>query len=258
MRGRAGQQSFDFVVEGKKRGAAPRGRGVRERSATRRSKAGRKPAEHRKGFERHGVRPQLDKRHPVHVVLRAKSGLPGFRKERVFKAIRRRIQRAERNGFRVIHFSVQENHIHLLVEAMDRKQLWRGVQHLASRIAFVVNKVLGRHGSLWRDRYTRRDLTSLRQVRNALVYVLMNIRKHAVGEKAQALASIRLDPFSSAAWLEGWDPRAGPMLYELHDDLLRRELFECPVSRPRTWFAAMGWKRHGLLLHTESPRPKIV
>ncbi|AKU98289.1 hypothetical protein AKJ09_04953 [Labilithrix luteola] len=231
--------------------SAVRGRVVSSRP--RRSKAGRKAAEHRTGFEQHGTRPELDKNHPVHIVLRAKSGIPGFRQQRIFEAIRKRIEKATRDGFQVIHFSVQENHVHLIVEAMDRKLLWRGVQHLASRLAWAVNKILRRHGSLWRDRYTRRDLTNLRQVRNALVYVLMNVRKHTAGEKNRFLASIELDRYSSAAWFEGWDPRAGPMLMELWEMLIRRDQFERPVARPRTWFARTGWKRHGLVLPSEHP-----
>lgn len=106
------------------------------------------------------VRPALDENHPVHVVLRAKSGLPGFRQQRIFGAIRKRIAAAERDGFQIIHFSVQENHIHFVVEAMDRKLLWRGVQRLAMLLAFTINRLLRRHGSVWRDRYTRRDLSS--------------------------------------------------------------------------------------------------
>ncbi|AKU97764.1 hypothetical protein AKJ09_04428 [Labilithrix luteola] len=200
------------------------------------------------------MRPDLDKNHPVHVVLRAKSGIGSFRRQSVFEAIRKRIEAATRDGFQIIHFIVQENHIHLIVEAMDRKRLWRGVQHLASRLAWAINRLVRRHGSLWRGRYTRRDLTSLRQVRNALVYVLMNIRKHAVGEKSQFLASISLDPYSSAAWFEGWDPRAGPMLGELWSTLIRRDWHERPVRAPRTWFARTGWKRHGLVHPNERPR----
>lgn len=190
----------------------------------------------------------------MHVVLRAKPNSPRLRQERLFNAIRRRIEKAARKGFQVIHFSVQQNHIHLIVEALDRKALWQGIQNLAQRITFIVNALMRRHGSLWRDRYTRRDLTSLRQVRNALVYVLMNFRKHALDDEDRAFFDITLDPCSSAAWLEGWDSRAGPMLDELRRELAQKNQLERPVSPPRTWFARTGWKRHGPILPTERPR----
>lgn len=219
-----------------------------------RKNAGRKAAVHRKGFEVHGVRPDLNRNHPVHIVMRAKPNAPRFRQERISRAIRRRIASAARRGFQIIHFSIQQNHLHLVVEAEDRKLLWRGIQRLAQRLAWDINALTHRHGSLWRDRYTRRDLTSPRQVRNALVYVLMNFRKHALDEIEFALASMTLDPCSSALWFDGWHTRAGPFL-----DMLRREFEEAklpdsPVSAPRTWLARIGWKRHGTVLPTEHPR----
>jgi putative transposase len=219
-----------------------------------RKRAGRKAGAHRVGFERHASRPAHDRRDPVHVTMRAVSTCPRFREERVFRAIRARLAKAARDGFRIIHFSVQNNHLHLIVEAADRVSLWRGIQRLAQRIAWDMNTMFRRHGPLWRDRYTRRDLTSLRQVRNALVYVTMNFRKHARGraELEQHLAT--LDTRSSAAWLDGWDPRAGPMLVTLREDLADGGLADCPVSPPRTWSARVGWKQHGLVLPTEHPK----
>ncbi|AKU99340.1 hypothetical protein AKJ09_06004 [Labilithrix luteola] len=140
---------------------------------------------------------------------------------------------------------------------MTAKPSGAASRQLAQRITFVVNALTRRHGSLWRDRYTRRDLTSLRQVRNALVYVLMNIRKHAFEGKERVLAELTLDPCSTAAWFEGWDPRAGPMLADLRKSLAARNLLESPVARPRTWLARIGWQRHGLVLQTERPRSSV-
>jgi putative transposase len=218
-----------------------------------RKNAGRKANAARKGFEVHGARPELDPNHPVHVSMRAVRKCPNLRSERIMNAVRGRLA-AKREGFRVIHFSVQHNHVHLIVEADDRVTLWRGIQRLAQRLAWDVNAITGRHGSLWRDRYTRRDLTNLRQVRNALVYVVMNIRKHASDDEERATAHATLDPCSSAAWLEGWHARAGPWLAALVRDLAEKSWTFPPVARPRTWSARVGWKRYGLVLPTERPR----
>lgn len=203
------------------------------------------------------MRKPLDGRTPVHIILRAKPGSPSFRDYDVFCAIRQLIATASRDEFRVIHFSVQETHIHLIVESDDQENLSRAVQHLARRITWDVNRLRQRTGSLWRDRYTRRDLTNLRQVRNALVYVLMNTRKHQGDARGAFLASIVLDPCSSAAWLDGWAPTATWRLRELQLDLVRHDLFDCPVAEPRTWALRVGWKRYGLIRDDETPRVSI-
>ena len=91
----------------------------------------------------------------------------------------------------------------LLAEAEDAPSLSRGVQRLASRIARRVNLLVGRRGRLWRERYHRRDLSTPRQFRNALVYVIMNFRKHAPGSERAHRGQV-VDGHSSALWLDGW------------------------------------------------------
>src|SRR5437764_14061704 len=93
--------------------------------------------------------------------------------------------------------AAQTDHLHLIIEADDRTRLSDGVRGLAVRVARAVNRALGRRGAVWGDRYHARALTSPRAVRNALVYVLMNRRKHCEGERG-------LDPCSSALWFNGW------------------------------------------------------
>jgi putative transposase len=90
---------------------------------------------------------------------------------------------------------------------------------------------------VWGDRYHARALTTPREVRHGLVYVLMNFKKHRPGDGS------RLDACSSAPWFEGFkqpipDPPGAP-----------------PVCRARTWLAAVGWRRHGLIALAESPGP---
>ncbi|HKA86723.1 MAG TPA: transposase, partial [Haliangiales bacterium] len=79
---------------------------------------------------------------------------------------------------RVVHFTIQKDHIHMIVEAADRTALSRGVQGLASGIARVVNRTAGCAGGLWRDRYHARPLRTPTEVRNCLIYVLRNGLKH--------------------------------------------------------------------------------
>ena len=87
--------------------------------------------------------------------------------------------------------SVQSDHLHLLVEADTPTRLARGVQRLAVRAAKAINRVLRRRGSVWADRYHAHVLKTPREVRNALVYVLNNVRKHMPGEDGSILAHRR-------------------------------------------------------------------
>jgi putative transposase len=179
----------------------------------------------------------------VHLTLRARSGVRSLRNDRVFSAIRQAIKAATKSTFRVVHFSVQSDHLHLIVEASDGRGLSSGVRGLSIRIALAINRALGRHGSVWGDRYHTRALCSPREVRNAVVYVLMNFRKHL----RLAPSHPSIDPCSSAPWFDGFRTRDGtPRPPDLHD--------APPTSRPATWLATRGWRRRGLISLTESPQ----
>ncbi len=108
------------------------------------------------------------------------------------------------DAFRVVQFSVQNDHVHLIIEAHDADVLSRGVRGLAIRLARAVNRALHVRGAVWGDRFHARELTSPRAVRNAIVYVLMNAKKHGV-----RLAS-GLDAFSSARWFDGFAVHVDP------------------------------------------------
>lgn len=182
------------------------------------------------------IRPWHDAAHPAHVTLRVRPGLPSLRAARVFPAVRAAIRLAQRETFGICHFSVQSNHIHLLVEARHREALVRGVQGLAIRLARAVNRAVRRSGKVWADRYHRRDLATPREVRHALVYVLQNFRKHAAEARG-------LDSCSSAAWFTGWrDCRPASPAGVL-----------CPVIAAGTWLLSTGWRRHGLIDVREKP-----
>jgi len=118
------------------------------------------------------------------------------------------------------------------VEGDGVGELRRGIQGLAIRVAKAINRALGRRGKVWWDRYHARALSTPREVRHALVYVLQNWKKHLAGARG-------LDSRSSAAWFTGWRTSivapAGPP----------------PVAPARTWLARIGWRRHGLV---EAPR----
>src|SRR5262245_4357815 len=197
--------------------------------------AGRKLTPGRRPSVTHQPRPTHITAHPVHVTLRTIAAVRCLRSDRVFKAVQRALGAASHSGFRVFEFSVQDDHIHLLVEADDGPLLSAGMRGLAIRVARAVNRSVGHRGPVWGDRYHARPLSNPRAVRHALVYVLMNARKHGVGRGG-------VDTCSSAPWFDAW--KAAPLTVPTEPP---------PVRRPRTWLATVGWRRHGLIDVDEQP-----
>jgi hypothetical protein len=142
----------------------------------------------------------------------------------------------DRNGFRLNHYSVQSNHLHLIVEATDRKALSRGLQGLSIRIAKALNKLWGKNGRILADRYYDHILRTPREVRNALHYVLRNSEHHGV--QNVRCADDGPDIFSSGMFFDGW--RGHPLETLGADE-------PPPLARARTWLQCVGWRRHGLL-----------
>jgi len=152
--------------------------------------------------------------------------------------------------FRLLHFSVQRDHLHLIVEAHDQRALSSGVRSVAIRVARYVNDLLSRRGPLWADRWHGRALATPREVRNALVYVLANFRKHAHRPLPPGV-----DKYSSGAWFDGWrDVRASPGLAPPSPHGVNDAAEARPISRARSWLGGIGWRRHGLLRLDEAPR----
>jgi hypothetical protein len=134
---------------------------------------------------------------------------------------------------RLIHFSVQRDHIHLIVEARHTTALSRGVQGLSVRIARALNRMMHRRGKVFADRFHHRPLKSPRQVRNALSYVLCNARKHGLAPRKHEW----LDPYSSARAFDGWRSI----------DRDRECVAALIVADARTWLLVIGWRRGGPL-----------
>ena len=171
----------------------------------------------------------------MHVTMRRAKGLPGFRAENVRVVLERAIRDTRRDDFRIAHYSIQADHIHLIIEADDPAALTRGMRSLAVRVAMRFNRdVLRRNrGRIWGDRYHRRDLAGPRAVRNALVYLFANHLKH--GEYDVGL----LDPCSSARWFTGWARTPEPLA-------LAPPSSDPPLVRPpTTWVLRGGWLTRG-------------
>lgn len=249
LRKRHLQQSLDL---------RPREPGERDGRGGTRKGAGRPPKEGRSS-ERHKKRPKVDPRHPLHVTLRVVRGVGSLRRRDLFQAIGyATVAVAKHDQFRIIHLSIQTNHVHLLVEAASKAWLKKGMQSFQISAAKLINRALRlrsgerRKGQVFADRYNARALTSPRAVRNALCYVLNNWRHHDENQRIVA-RNWKVDPYSSAIAFPDWKEReASPILYRPPAN------YRALVTwRPRTWLLREGWKRHGLISVYEVPGPVV-
>jgi len=193
--------------------------------------AGRKPKSDRPRVP-HVSRPVLSKHHPVHVTWRMLSHVWNLRSRRSFRELSAAFAEAcNRAGFRLIHFSVQGNHLHLIVEAADEVRLSRGLQGLAVRIARRLNRLMGRAGKVFADRFHQHVLRSPAEVAQAVAYVLENFIVHALRRGEPVPATVP-DEYSSASQRE-----TGPPL----------------VAPAQCWLLRVGWRRRAPLAYSLLP-----
>ncbi|MBW1687992.1 MAG: transposase [Deltaproteobacteria bacterium] len=209
----------------------------------RRPGAGRKPAPDARIL--HRSREGFGALQAGHVTLKTRPEVPSLRSVRLVRELERSFAKLrKRRDFRLVHYSLQGNHAHLIVEAKDPEALGRGMKALGARLARAVNRVFRRRGPVLADRYHLRVLRTPTEVRGALAYVLLNARRHS----RKASGVLRCDPASSGRWFDGWRRRP-----EVHRS--QAGLRSPPVARARSWLLRVGWRRHGLIDPLEVPGP---
>jgi REP element-mobilizing transposase RayT len=207
--------------------------------------AGRKP-NGKRARECHAARPEFKASQPLHVVMRVVREVGSLRRRELYRALREAtITVAMRERLRIVHISLQRDHVHMLVEAEHKAALAKGMQGFMISAAKHINRALGdggrrRRGRVFNDRYHVEVITSPTQARHTIGYVLGNWRKHK--EDQQGLASTWLvDPFSTGVLFADWKELDGkPWMWPIregYDPMI--------VFRPRTWMLAEGWKRGG-------------
>ena len=147
--------------------------------------------------------------------------------------------------FRVCHVSIQQSHVHLIVEAANRKALSRGMQSFTIRAAYAFHADDGGCGKIFAYRYHASQITTTRYARHALAYVLNNWRRHREDFANGALVPAHLDEYSSAVSFTGWTIEFAR--HPTHVPL--------PVSLPQSWLLREGWKRYGAIDPHECPGP---
>jgi putative transposase len=198
----------------------------------------------------HGTRPAHRASEPVHVTLRCV--LRSLRSQFVYPTVVGAIRSANHRWhgrFGIVHFSVQADHVHLIIEAVDRRALIGGVRGLEVSLARRLNRLLFRRGRCWSDRWHQRALKTPRSVRRALVYVLANFKKH--GEFVRA----PIDPCSSGPYFPEYVECRGKAPFELQSKLVPPQFRKegPPIREPTSWLLRIGWQRWGQISFHEAP-----
>jgi putative transposase len=200
------------------------------------------------GPRRRYRRPEIRRLTPVHVGVRFVKGTPKLRTRRFLRIVREALVAAnEKFRFRVIEYSLQSNHLHMVAEAGDTYAVSRAMRGISISIAKRINAELGTRGVRVAERYFMKPLRTPLQTHLALRYVLNNYRRHAADWREFPRPDW-VDPFSSGPWFTGW--RGKP----------RSARDPCPeVARgtrpPRTILLTQHWKQYGLLDPSFVPGP---
>jgi REP element-mobilizing transposase RayT len=192
----------------------------------------------------HRTRAELNPRHPVHVVMRVTPELARLRTRKAYQVVRQALRACVvRTDYRVVHISIQKDHVHAIVEAEGKQALAKGMRGFAISVAKRFNRAIGRKsGTVFPRRYHATVLTTPTQVRRAIAYVLNNWRKHGVD------GPWRVDPFSSASQFGGWATAHG----------YAAQIEPLPVGAAQSWLLREGWMRGGALIGLDEvpgPRP---
>jgi len=129
--------------------------------------AGRKAGPSRR--DPHRRRAPLASRHPCHVTLKVKKDVPSLRSARLVAELERSWREVcQRGRFRLAHYSIQSDHVHLIVEASSAWDLACGLKAIAARFARGVNRIFDRAGRVLADRCRVHVLRTPREVRSAI------------------------------------------------------------------------------------------
>ncbi len=139
-------------------------------------RAGR-PAIHDPGI-RHTKRLRLKKPSSLHLTIKVRENKADIQNKRILKALHHAIKRARLKGLKIVHYTLEYNHVHLLVESVDNKILHSGMQAFGITIAKAINKIKRVKGSVYKNRYHLRLINSARQLKNVLNYIFENGIKH--------------------------------------------------------------------------------
>ena len=139
------------------------------------TRGGRRPGSGRKRIHSPGVshrkRETLTKRTPQHINFNFNCRIQN---KQCLKLLKRSIEKAQKLGLKIIHFSLQSNHVHLITEAENNQVLTQGMRALTITFSKGLKK-----GRVQLERYHLHVLKTLKEAKHAIHYVLFNEQKHS-------------------------------------------------------------------------------
>ena len=104
--------------------------------------------------------------------------------------LKKAIFNARKKGLRIIHFSLEYDHVHLLVEAADNVELGKGMQSFGVTLSKAINRMRKMKGTVYKHRYHFRQISSSRELKYVMKYIFSNGVKHGT-------AKTIINPFNS-------------------------------------------------------------
>ena len=188
-------------------------------------KRGRKPLPWRQGAP-HRKRVTFTSWSALHVTLSLRPGLPSLRNWacigsalRAFRACK------EKEDFRILAWTIQSNHLHLVVEAGSSLALTRNLQGLQVRLAKGWNRLWKRKSPVFAGRFHARLVGPKEDPRRLLAYVLKNHMRHG------RVDGPCFDGASSSLWMDVWLERD---LWERERGRMGIGQGPVPVAEPKT------------------------
>lgn len=127
---------------------------------------------------RHIRRERFYQPRALHLTIKVRENKADIQNKRIVKALHHAIKRARYQKLRILHYTLEFNHAHLVVEAADNKKVSKGMQAFGISIAKSINKAKQVKGTVYKHRYHLRKLQTRREFKNALRYVFGNGIKH--------------------------------------------------------------------------------
>ena len=131
---------------------------------------------------RHTKREVIFRPSPTHLTIKLNKA--DIQNKFILKGLRHAIMRARLQGLRIVHYSLEYNHVHIYAEVTDNLSLAKGMKALGVSLVKI-------SGSCYKTRYHLRILRSASEVKNVLNYILKNGIKHRRTKSV-------IDPYNSA------------------------------------------------------------
>ena len=150
---------------------------------------------HDKGI-RHTKREEILRPSPLHLTIKLKKA--NIQNKVILNGLRHAIMRARLQGLKIIHFSLEKNHVHLYVESQNNEILGRAMKAFGVSLVKKINRHFKTNGSCYKTRYHLHILRSATEVKRVIHYILNNGIKHR-------RTSSLIDPYNSSLALH--DPK---------------------------------------------------